>query len=507
MCPIGAMNKIFATLSMTEVRTWKSNCDGCANPTCAKGSSPVLDPEDAYAIKGCTMGLKNNQLRDMGDCVMCMSCVKNCEREAPEFNLRPIGQDYGLPWLLPKQLQKAESLAKSQVETNFWLGGIITILQGSVALHYLPEILNGIGMDPSVATAPPALDLQFATHAMLTATILLFPGILSYAADAAAVPLESLTNVWKRSLTSSPAENFSIVKLYESMLNQDISMEETIREWDLDGDGVVSEWELREEFKKLNIPDFQYDLLLKVLKQGGGGSMSVSTLMDDIQKLYFDVKRAEQRTMPTYKGIRAENELETKLTFVEMFNRLDRSGNGFISEEEFSTMSDLGYFKKPLTEKESKELFNKADVLSLGRLNLLEFMSIMRKTVKTNIQEIGYGYLPLAWGSLTAYWVGLGMQELGLSLVRLPSTFYLTLPEMIQSKIPQYAAGPAAIHSVQCFVMLVAFACAVSLTQKLCDDNRIGPVRFGTHVAVQAIGTALTLHLMMTPELSISAYR
>jgi Fe-S-cluster-containing dehydrogenase component len=64
------------------------------------------------------MGLKNNQLRDMGDCVMCMSCVKNCEREAPEFNLRPIGQDYGLPWFLPMQMQKSESLALSQVETN-----------------------------------------------------------------------------------------------------------------------------------------------------------------------------------------------------------------------------------------------------------------------------------------------------------------------------------------------------------------------------------------------------
>ena len=64
------------------------------------------------------MGLKNNQLRDMGDCVMCMSCVKSCEREAPEFNLRPIGHDYGFPWLLPMKIQRPESLAPSQVETN-----------------------------------------------------------------------------------------------------------------------------------------------------------------------------------------------------------------------------------------------------------------------------------------------------------------------------------------------------------------------------------------------------
>ena len=93
------------------------------------------------------MDLKNNQLRDVGDCVMCMSCVKNCDREAPEFNLRPIGIDFGLPWLLPKTLQKdPEHLAPSQVSTNFWLGGIITILQGSVILHHLPKILEDLGI-------------------------------------------------------------------------------------------------------------------------------------------------------------------------------------------------------------------------------------------------------------------------------------------------------------------------------------------------------------------------
>jgi polyferredoxin len=42
--PIGAMNNMFATLAMAEVRTWKANCDGCANPTCTLGKSPTLDP-------------------------------------------------------------------------------------------------------------------------------------------------------------------------------------------------------------------------------------------------------------------------------------------------------------------------------------------------------------------------------------------------------------------------------------------------------------------------------
>ena len=345
-------------------------------------------------------------------CVMCMSCVKNCDREAPELNLRPIGIDYGLPWLLPKDMQKNDHLAVSQVETNFWLGGIATILQGSVVLHYLPKILTEVGLDPSIAEAPPALDLPFAIHAALAAVILAFPGTLSYAADAATVPLQSLVNVWKRELTPVPAENAAIINLYESMMKQDADITEITKEWDMDGDGLISDWEMKEAFKLLSIPDYQQDILLNALKrESAEGDLSVTTLMDDIQELYFDIKEAEQASPPTYQSIKAENELQTKLTFVEIFNRLDKNGNGFISKDEFSTVSDLGYFKTPLTEQEASDLFDKADILRSGRLNLFEFMSILRKTVKVGIQELGYGYIPLAWGSLTAYWIGLGMKE------------------------------------------------------------------------------------------------
>ena len=411
LCPIGAMNKIFATASMTEVRTWKSNCDGCTTSSCSKGGSLALDPADSYALKGCTMDLKNNQLRDMGDCVMCMSCVKNCEREAPEFNVRPLGQDFGLPWFVPKFLQKPEFLAPSQVETNFWLGAIITILQGGVVLHYLPKILADVGLDPSIAEAPPAFDVPFATHAALSAAILAFPGTLSYAADAASGPLESLGKVWRRQSTRRPAENAAIVRLYENLLAEDADLAETMKEFDVDGDGIVEDWELIDAFQRMKIPKHQHELLQNVLEREGGGDRSIKALMDNISDLYFAVKEAKQSSRPTYRSIKAENELQTQLTFVEIFNGLDKNGNGFISKEEFNTMSDKGYFKQPLTIEESSALFDKADVLGLGRLNLFEFMSILRKTVKVGIQEIGYGYLPLAWGSLTAYWSGLGMRE------------------------------------------------------------------------------------------------
>ena len=109
--------------------------------------------------------------------------------------------------------------------------------------------------------------------------------------------------------------------------------------------------------------------------------------------------------------MRNDNELATKLTFVEVFNKLDKEGRGYITRDDFISMSDQGYFKKPLTNQEASALFDTADYFENDRLNLFEFMTIMRKAVKVGIQEIGYGYLPLAWGSLTAYWLGLGMKE------------------------------------------------------------------------------------------------
>jgi Ca2+-binding EF-hand superfamily protein len=431
-----------------------------------------------------------------------MSCVANCQRESPEFNLRPIGIDYGLPWLLPKSVQ-SKKLALSQVETNFWLGGIICILQGSVLLHYLPKILVLVGMDPEIATAGPARDWPFAFHAIFSLSLLGFPGGLSLISDLAAIPLESAVRVIRRQLTRRPAENSAIKTLYEAMIKQNADLTSAIFEWDQDGDGTVSDWEMIEAFKLLDIPTYEYDLLLNLL--GKEESRTVSSLFDDIQELYFDSQEAQTCS----KGLAAayghqllENDFETKLSFVEIFNRLDKNGTGFVSKEEFATLSNSGYFKKPLEEVELNDLFDQADVLGNGRLNLFEFMMILRKNVKVGIQEIGYGYLPLAWGSLTAYWLGLGMQELGLTLMRVPSTFGFWVSSEVQESIPHYVFDLSTIHNVQFCVMLTSCIASVALTQKLCDDNRIGPVRFGTHAITQSIGAAMTLYLMLAPEVA-----
>jgi len=99
------------------------------------------------------------------------------------------------------------------------------------------------------------------------------------------------------------------------------------------------------------------------------------------------------------------------------------------------------------------------------------------------------------------------MHRLGLTLARLPDTFYLQIPTELQSKIPQFVGDIRLVHSLQCGVMLFSYVAALSLTQKLCDDNKIGAVRYGAHALVQTLGTFLTLYLLLSPEASISAYR
>eukprot|EP00977_Amphora_coffeiformis_P016729 scaffold5254_cov165-Amphora_coffeaeformis.AAC.3 len=324
LCPIGAMCRTFGTISMVEVRSWKANCEGCANPVCVKGNSPTLDPTDTFAIKGCTMQLKNNQLRDMGDCTLCMSCVKNCEREVPEVNTRPIGLDFGLPFLLPPALQKPENMPMSQ---------------GSVLVHYMPKLLSDLGMDPAIATAGPALDMPFLEHTVITAGLLALPGLLSLAADKISKPLESFIQV-KWGNEEESAEQEVVVDLYESIMKSDRSIKDTLSEFDPDGDGIISCWECKQALQGLHIPEGQCETLMTLMKRrfGDVDTLSIASWLDYFQELYttakerqFD-KKNEQKPRSTWQG----NELQSKKTFVEIFNDLDKDGDGFISEKELS---------------------------------------------------------------------------------------------------------------------------------------------------------------------------
>lgn len=231
--------------------------------------------------------------------------------------------------------------------------------------------------------------------------------------------------------------------------------------------------------------------------------------MDNFQELYTNARRAQQQGPESSSGSQQTNnkstiprgKVQTKKTFVEIFNDLDENGDGFISEEEFGAIFKKGYLEADLTDKERSDLFASADIIGTGRLNLFEFMSVMRKIAEVGIQEIGYGYFPLAWASLTAYWLSIGMAELGQVLSRLPDTFYLSHDGIsAANNLPQIVASPEVVHATQVLIVAGSLPFSIALTQKLCDDNKIGGIRFGLHAAIQVAGAALTLYLMLSPN-------
>lgn len=427
-----------------------------------------------------------------------MSCVKNCDKETPEVNLRPIGIDYGLPNILPSVFQDKKNLAISQVETNYWMGGLLTVLQGSVLLHYLPRIFYDLGIDPSIAKAGPGMDSEFFVHAAATVIVLMLPGLLSLFVDKIAVPLEDLwfqlQRSWGKPTIEDEMDRRMIVDVYESILLADKSLKETLEELDPDGDGRISCWEFKRTLQHLELPRSQCEAITGLMRQRSGqqwiGSMPIDGFLDLFQQLYMEARGNADSP-------RDKIQLETTKTFVELFDDLDRDGDGFILPGDFDALIDRD-FRIKRTWEEKLELFRSADVVGKGRLNLFEFMALMRKIAKAGIQEIGYGYLPLAWGSLTAYWVGLGLKELGLTLARLPDTFYLDRFFSLQDF--SWVAGDGTVELVQTVLVLGALPISIGLTQKLCDDNKITGLRFGVHAAVQVVGAWTTLYLMLSPN-------
>ena len=390
-------------------------------------------------------------------------------------------------------------MAVSQVETNFYMGALITILQGSVILHYIPRMLYNIGIDPVITTAAPGFNLNFFAYAAATIMILAFPGALSLLVDTVAVPLEnaliSLQDVWSEPTEETLHERFVIIKTYESLLQSDKSLEGILEELDPDGDGKISCWEFQRALRHLDLPEQECKTLMGSVRRRMGrewiDSVPIEDFLDTFQQLYIEAK-GNSRLLPK------RLPLETKKTFVELFTELDKDGDGFIMPGDFDKLLDRD-FKLQRTWEEKRELFRSADVIGQGRLNLFEFMTMMRKVAQAGIQEIGYGYLPLAWASLTAYWVGLGLKELGLTLARLPDTFYLEsfFPSI---DLPSLVASDRTVALAQAFLIIGSVPISIGLTQKLCNDNKVGNVRFSLQAGVQVIGALTTLYLMLSPS-------
>lgn len=96
------------------------------------------------------------------------------------------------------------------------------------------------------------------------------------------------------------------------------------------------------------------------------------------------------------------------------------------------------------------------------------------------------------------------MTELGLSLVRLPDTFYMDLPATTINNLPHIAASPEVVQFVQCALVLGALPISIGLTQKLGNDNRIGGICFGVHSLIQtSIAAALVYQFFLSNPLQL----
>lgn len=76
ICPLGQMTGHFSILSMIELRSNSNVClSQCQTHDCIK--------------KGCPMGLHPSAARTRHDCILCLSCVKNCQHKAVRIDAMP----------------------------------------------------------------------------------------------------------------------------------------------------------------------------------------------------------------------------------------------------------------------------------------------------------------------------------------------------------------------------------------------------------------------------------
>ena len=155
LCPIGAMNGMFAKLSMTELRAQQGICSAsCTTYQCYKGGPRK---GEGMETNGCPLYSHPAQLEDNRDCVLCMTCLKACPHRSVEFNLRTPGIEL---WTthVPRTYEVA----------------LLFLLLGGVYLHCLPQIQTWFNLN---------LDLtQFWQHLGLSILALIIPVTITFIA-------------------------------------------------------------------------------------------------------------------------------------------------------------------------------------------------------------------------------------------------------------------------------------------------------------------------------------
>jgi hypothetical protein len=85
LCPLGAVNAIFAMPSVIELRANRHVClNRCQSHSCYRGDAEV---------PGCPMFRHPYLVDNNRDCIMCTKCIKTCDNSSIQLNLRLAPQE------------------------------------------------------------------------------------------------------------------------------------------------------------------------------------------------------------------------------------------------------------------------------------------------------------------------------------------------------------------------------------------------------------------------------
>ncbi len=133
LCPLGAVNAIFAMPSVVELRSNRHVClNRCQNHACFTGDAD---------ISGCPMFRHPYLVDNNRDCIMCAKCIKTCNDSSIQLNLRLAPQEL---WALetPRRADSFLIVAMGAIFFPFSLQNEFSRL-----VAWLVSILSNVGLN------------------------------------------------------------------------------------------------------------------------------------------------------------------------------------------------------------------------------------------------------------------------------------------------------------------------------------------------------------------------
>ncbi|KAJ1494247.1 Metallo-dependent phosphatase-like protein, partial [Baffinella frigidus] len=179
--------------------------------------------------------------------------------------------------------------------------------------------------------------------------------------------------------TTAGWEKLMVVKLYESILRCDMTLKQTLTEFDPDGDGVVSPWEFKQALRNANvdIPDQQLNAIMRTMDLQDD-KLDVASFLDRFQVVYSRAADQGLSSIETEEHRRIKGLLSKVGTGllagksrVEVFEKMDINKDGFISREEFyEACNQLAH---EVSGEDRTAMWNYVDANGDGHLNYFEF--------------------------------------------------------------------------------------------------------------------------------------